>query len=146
LQPVHDDLATVLATLRFRLQPRLADAGVHVDWQVEALPPMPGLTPNVVLQIQRILLEAFTNVMRHARATRLEVGARFLETPTPMFCLVVQDNGIGTQTATGEVRGLGLSNMQARASAIGAALTVSSVASGGTRVELSLPLNPVTSL
>lgn len=140
LQPVHDDLATVLATLRFRLQPRLADAGVQVDWRVEALPPMPGLTPNMVLQIQRILLEAFTNVMRHARATRLEVSARFLQAPGPMFLLVVQDNGVGPRSAPAENRGLGLSNMQARAGAIGATLEVSPVASGGTRVELSLPL------
>jgi signal transduction histidine kinase len=56
LQPVHGDLTTVLATLRYRLQPRLQAAGIRVVWDVVALPLLDSLTPQVVLQVQRILL------------------------------------------------------------------------------------------
>ena len=73
LQPVHGDLTTVLATLRYRLRPRLEAAGIAIDWQVDELPPIEGLTPTTVLQIQRVLQEAFTNAMRHAQAQRLWV-------------------------------------------------------------------------
>ncbi len=38
LQPAHDDLATVLATLRYRLQSRLEAAGIEVIWEVAELP------------------------------------------------------------------------------------------------------------
>ena len=75
LQPVHGDLTTVLATLRYRLRPRLEAAGIAIDWQVDELPPIEGLTPTTVLQIQRVLQEAFTNAMRHAQAQRLWVRA-----------------------------------------------------------------------
>ncbi|MEI2746307.1 MAG: hypothetical protein V9G22_13180 [Ottowia sp.] len=47
---MHGDLTTVLATLRYRLRPRLEAAGIAIDWQVDELPPIEGLTPTTVLQ------------------------------------------------------------------------------------------------
>jgi signal transduction histidine kinase len=38
LQPTHDDLPTVLATLRYRLQPRLDAAGIELVWNVAVMP------------------------------------------------------------------------------------------------------------
>ncbi|MBY0467160.1 MAG: histidine kinase, partial [Burkholderiales bacterium] len=146
LQPVHGDLATVLATLRYRLQPRLEAAGIAVHWQVDALPPVDGLTPRVVLQLQRILLEAFTNVIRHAHANQLTVTA-YAEPPpsaaaprATRLVLQVCDNGLGFDAQTPRAGGQGLGGMQARAAAIGATLLVSSAVTGGTcvRVEMSM--------
>jgi signal transduction histidine kinase len=69
LQPMHDDFVSVLAMLRYRLQPRLQAAGIEVVWDVAELPPLRQLSPQAVLQVQRILLEAFTNVLKHAHAS-----------------------------------------------------------------------------
>ena len=146
LQPVHGDLATVLATLRYRLQPRLEAAGIAVQWQVDALPPVDGLTPRVVLQLQRILLEAFTNVIRHARASQLTVTAHAGPLPpsaTPgatKLVLQVSDNGQGFDAQTPRAGGQGLSGMQARATAIGATLRVSSAVADGTCVRLEMSM------
>ena len=52
-QPAHDDLVTVLATLRYRLQPRLQAAGIEVVWDVPELPALRQLAPHEVLQVQR---------------------------------------------------------------------------------------------
>lgn len=140
LQPVHDDLTTVLATLRYRLQPRLAAAGIEVVWDVQALPPMPGLSPQAILQLQRILLEAITNVLKHARATRVTVAA----TPRGDNAVSLQliDNGVGLPAAAADAppndpaSGRGIANMHARAAAIGASLRVAAGAAGGTCVAI----------
>lgn len=142
LQPVHGDLIAVLATLRYRLQPRLQAAGVQVRWDVSQLPPLPQLSPQSVLQVQRILLEAFTNVLKHACASEVAVQARWEPGEggdTPAVVLSLTDNGVGLP---GEpvVGGHGVANMQSRAAAIGAVLRVEAAEGGGTRVVLHWPL------
>ena len=139
MQPVNGDLATVLATLRYRLQPRLVASGIEVDWQVEELPTMAHLTPQMVLQIQRILLEAFTNVLRHARASRVRVSARQQDQPPQHLLLEIADNGVGLPDPSPASGGQGLANMQARAQAIGAVLSVTSRPGEGTCVRIELP-------
>jgi len=142
LQPVHGDLIAVLATLRYRLQPRLQAAGVQVRWDVSQLPPLPQLSPQSVLQVQRILLEAFTNVLKHARATEVAVQARWEpgeEGATPAVVLSLTDNGVGLPDAPA-VGGHGVANMQSRAAAIGAVLRVEAAEAGGTRVVLHWPI------
>lgn len=144
MQPVDGDLATVLATLRYRLQPRLAATGIQVDWQVQELPPLDTLTPHMVLQIQRILLEAFTNVLRHAQATSVRVSARHdadPQHPPPCLVLEIADNGVGMEGAA-LARGQGLANMRARAQAIGALLEVTAAPGQGTCVQIALPVVP----
>lgn len=142
MQPVGGDLATVLATLRYRLQPRLAATGIQVDWKVEELPTLESLTPHMVLQIQRILLEAFTNVLRHAQATKVRVSA--LHQPEsadnpPLLVLEIADNGVGFKSSV-QAGGQGLANMRARAQAIGALLEIRGVTGQGTFVRIALPL------
>jgi signal transduction histidine kinase len=141
LQPVHDDLTTVLATLRYRLQPRLQAARIAIVWDVGDLPPMPWLAPQVILQLQRILLEAFTNVLKHARATQVTVAARWQAGGAhPSVLLQLSDDGIGVQAPPdGAPPGHGIANMRSRAAAIGAMLRVETPAEGGTRVSIVLP-------
>ncbi|WP_395701166.1 ATP-binding protein [Aquabacterium sp.] len=145
LQPVHNDLTTVLATLRYRLQPRLQAAGIAVVWDVAALPALPELTPHTILQLQRMLLEAFTNVLKHAGATQVTVSAAWQPGPPAMVCLSLQDNGRGFQVIDSEeagtrgTRGHGITNMRARAGAIGARLQLQSAPGQGCRITIELP-------
>lgn len=149
LQPMHGDLTTVLATLRYRLQPRLESAGIEVAWDVESLPPLEGLSAQVVLQVQRILLEAFTNVLKHARATRIVIAARCDGAEPHVVRISLVDDGIGiwAETTGGQpgLSGRGLGNMRARAQAIGAHVTISRVEPQGTSVELRFPTGLQTS-
>ncbi len=139
LQPVHGDLSTVLATLRYRLQPRLQAAGLKVVWDVPSLP-LGELPPQAVLQVQRILLEAFTNVIRHADAQALTVRARLDPADDDQtLTLEVIDDGQGLP-AEGESPGQGLRIMRARAESIGAALHWKPAEGGGTRVVLQWAL------
>ncbi len=146
-QPVEGDLTTVLATLRYRLQPRLDAAGIKLDWQVEILPTMPNLSPTMVLHLQRILLEAFTNVLRHANASQIRVRAWHEAQPSPRLIVSVEDNGVGLRPVPSQddgvhagVGGQGIKNIHARAQAIGATATVATAKGGGTAVKIVLPL------
>lgn len=139
LQPVHGDLTTVLATLRYRLQPRLQAAGLQIVWDVVRLPLLDNLSPQAVLQVQRILLEALTNVIRHAQASSVTVRARLVQAQSSCLAFEVIDNGVGIP-ADRVPLGQGLRNMQVRAQAIGARLRVAAAPAGGTCVVLEWPL------
>lgn len=144
LQPSHDDLSTLLATLRFRLQPRLQSAGIEVVWDVAELPPLRQLSPAVVLHVQRILLESFTNVLKHAHASQVTVRVRWHDEsesqPTPRLVLQITDNGVGLRAdapaQAALAHGRGVNNMRARAATIGAVLRVEPAPGGGVCVLL----------
>ena len=140
LQPMHDDFVSVLAMLRYRLQPRLQAAGIEVVWDVAELPPLRQLSPQAVLQVQRILLEAFTNVLKHAHASQVIVQARLGDADRPLVTLHITDNGVGLRAdaAAPEAKhhGRGIDNMRSRAATIGAVLRVEQPACGGVCVAL----------
>jgi signal transduction histidine kinase len=144
LQPTHDDLPTVLATLRYRLQPRLDAAGIELVWDVAVMPALAPFAAQAALQLQRILLEAFTNVLKHAHATRIVMQAGwYAETSPPLVRIVLTDNGTGLPAAPAQGRpvGHGIANMRARAQSIGARLHIENAqeTGGGTRVRLDWP-------
>lgn len=146
LEPAQTDLALLLATLRFRLGPRLQAAGLAIDWRVGPLPPVSWLTPPAALHVLRILQEVFTNILKHARARRLTVSTR-LE-PAHAVITVIDDGAgfCGPRQAPAASRpGRGLPGMQARARAIEARLLWREVARG-THFELHLPCGPAQKL
>lgn len=141
------DLTTALATLRYRVQPRLQAAGLALHWDVHELPALPGMTPTTVLQVQRIVLEALTNVLKHARARSVRVQCRAdtlapqASAPGPGILLEVDDDGVGLPDPApdGVAPGQGMASMQARAASIGASLSVTAGDGGGVRVRLRWP-------
>ena len=136
MEPVEADLLLLLATLRFRLGPRLAGAGISLRWEVSDVPPLDWLNPRNALHILRILQEAFTNTLKHTRATQIRVttGAE-----DGYVSVTIADNGGGfsvEEALAGGGKGLG--NQQRRAQAIGAELTLVS-SDVGTVLTLRLP-------
>lgn len=139
MQPVDGDLTTVLATLRYRLAPRLKASDVELIWQIDELPIMAELSPQKVLQIQRILFEAFTNIMQHAKAKTVTVRANHL--PEMMAVkITIEDDGVGFAPQYLKSKGHGLRNMRNRANAIGALITIQRLNAKGVTVTLTIPL------
>jgi signal transduction histidine kinase len=89
--------------------------------------------------VYRIVQEALHNVVKHARATTVEV--RFRETGTAAGLVVeVLDDGSGPVPAVGDGRPtLGLVSMRERAERWGGQLTAGPRAGGGWAVRLGLP-------
>jgi signal transduction histidine kinase len=138
LEPVENDLLTVLGTLRYRLQDRLGKGGIELQWNVVDLPPLPMLTPHSVLSILRIVQEAFANCLKHSGATRIAVTTGLRGEPgiDETAHIGIVDNGNGIQPRQGV--GRGMENMRRRAAALGGRLLVTSHA-GRTEVLLEFP-------
>jgi len=141
LHPLDHDLTTLLANLRYRLQPRLTAAGLRVVWNVPQLPSHSQLTPQSALHLQRILLEAVTNTLKHARARSITLGAQIGGYP-PAIRIGFEDDGVGWNDAASRQSGRGVANMRARATMIGAHLQIGPRPGGGTRIILEWPLSP----
>lgn len=85
-------------------------------------------------ELYRICQEAVSNVIRHAKASRLEISASVSE---KIALVKIWDNGCGISVKAR--KGLGLQNMRTRASALGGALRITPQWPSGTQVEVALP-------
>src|SRR5687768_16739693 len=91
------------------------------------------LASHAETALYRIAQEALTNVAKHARATSVEV---ILERRGDQVLLIIEDDGVGFDSAAAEAsgRGLGLVGMKERAGLVGATLEVESSVDQGTTV------------
>jgi signal transduction histidine kinase len=139
MEPVASDLLLLLATLRFRLAPRLEYTGLSLRWEVAQVPALAWLNPRTSLHILRILQEAFTNAIKHAQASEIHVSTHSDDEGVTVF---VSDNGRGLPPDAFSRGGKGLANLKQRAQAIGARLHWDAPGQG-TRFQLWLPLRDV---
>lgn len=118
MEPVEADLLLLLATLRFRLEPRLEDTGIALRWEVQELPVLDWLDPSSALHILRIVQESIANSLRHTRATEIRVRT---SVEASHVRVSIEDNGQGFDVAHALTRasGRGLQNQQRRAQALG---------------------------
>ena len=136
LQPAEGDLGSVLANLRYRVEPIIASAGLRLAWRVPELPRLDALDPSAVLAIQRIVLEAVSNALRHSGGRHLRIGA---DATRNGVVVEIADDGCGCEPLAAGVNGRGMTNMRSRAEALGGSLDIVSGADAGTRVRLTLP-------
>ncbi|MDR6888496.1 MULTISPECIES: sensor histidine kinase [Variovorax] len=137
MESVDADLLLLLATLRFRLAPRIESAGLALRWEVQSVPSLSWLNPGSALHILRIMQECVANVLRHTRATTIRFSTA---TDGQGVCVMIEDNGEGFAVEEAlHRRGRGLRNQQRRAMAIGGTVNWES-GSAGTRFTLWLPL------
>lgn len=133
------DPVLLLASLRFRLAPRLAAAGVQLDWQVQGdIAPQPWLDAPKALHLLRVVQEALANAVRHAGATRVLLK---LQARSAGVAVSVIDDGGGIIAGTGGTggTGLGLASMRRRAALLGATLSVGpGPQATGTEVRLEI--------
>ena len=90
MEPVEADLLLLLATLRYRLEPRMESANVALVWDVKELPALDWLDPSSALHILRIVQESVANTLRHTRATVIRVATAVEGDGVQV---VIEDNG-----------------------------------------------------
>ena len=126
------DTNALLASLRYRLAPRLEAAGIALDWEVDLLPIWRACTEESMHHLQYILFEAISNALQHAQATRMALLARV---EGEAIAIELRDDGVGIQGGSGN----GLRMMRERAALAGVQLELHSGAQGsGVRIVLSL--------
>ncbi|MFM7100394.1 MAG: sensor histidine kinase [Verrucomicrobiota bacterium] len=124
-------LPDVLAALAERTTKRF---GLKIDLRC-ANEGLRFANPEVAIHLYRIAQEAVQNAVKHARATRLEIG---LASSDNRLHLVVRDNGRGLPARPPRRGGLGLRIMQYRAGMIGATIAIERDPAGGTVVSCSV--------
>lgn len=144
MEPVEADLLLLLATLRFRLEPRLEGTGITLRWEVQELPTLTWLDPSRALHILRIVQESIANILRHTRANEIRVSTA---QEGDGVTVTIEDNGLGfdIEKALGSLAGRGLHNQQRRALALEGRVSWTSSATG-TRFVLWLPLQRQTEI
>lgn len=128
------------AALEFALSHAVQDApaGKRLEYEFvcdESLEEHAQLPPNVQMQIYRMVLEAVSNILRHAGATHVKMTVA--ASADGDFLLQLKDNG--RDFDPGEQKnqeGRGLANMRARASLIDAEISWEKSPEGGTVFSL----------
>lgn len=125
LDPEQRHVADALATLRYRLAPKLSAAGIESSWQISQHPVPLG--PGAMLDLVRIVQEALANMLKHSGASQVWIS--FDASPDGNWKLEVTDNGRGLSIpprASGVPARRGLANMERRAAKLDAQLDLRS--------------------
>jgi signal transduction histidine kinase len=103
---------------------------------------LPPLSAAVEVAAYRIVLEALTNVIRHAQAQHCKIRFSIDQTDSQrMLRVEIQDDGIGLPNA--HHTGVGTRSMRERAEELGGSCTIESRAGAGTCVCVKIPLMAV---
>jgi signal transduction histidine kinase len=135
--PLLDDVGLVPA-IEWQLSEFRKRTGIHTRltgvWDVE-------ITTDHAITIYRLIQEALTNIIRHAKASRVEVG---LEIVSGNLLVHVTDNGRGISSKeANSPTSLGLIGMSERVNRVGGRLKIGRRPGGkGTRLDFLLPLSP----
>jgi PAS domain S-box-containing protein len=135
LRPASLDHLGLVAALRQYAQQVSDQHSLAVDF--EAVGNIERLPSDVEIALYRIVQEALTNVVRHARATRVDV---LLERRGDQLIVLVEDNGVGFEpTAVEQTERLGLFGMRERMEMLGGTLLLESTPGAGTTLLLEVP-------
>ena len=133
--PVLDHLGLVEA---IRWEARIFESRTRIRCRVTARPHDLKLDAQRSIALYRILLEALTNVTRHAEAGAVRIG---IMRHRGVVLMKVEDNGRGiTAEQIASPRTMGLLGMRERALVFGGDVRVAPAPRGGTRVLAILPV------
>ncbi len=136
LRPGTLDEIGLLPTLESYLKDFTGKTGIKVDFKhcgtdIE-------MTQGVRTGAYRIIQEALTNIVRHARASQVAV---LLELNGKTLDILIQDNGMGFTPTTVSTNSSGLRGMRERAQYLGGTFNLESAPGQGTRIMVNLPLD-----
>ncbi|MFC5469986.1 histidine kinase [Cohnella suwonensis] len=95
------------------------------------------LNKGVENHLFRIVQEALSNTLRHAKATKMDI---VLHRRGDAVRLGIRDNGIGFDPQVRKQASYGMTNMEERVNELGGSLNIASAPGKGTRIEIRVPL------
>ncbi|HVU34843.1 MAG TPA: histidine kinase [Opitutaceae bacterium] len=149
-----DETIQTVRRIATELRPGILDSlglVAAMEWQANDFQSRTGITCSVSTSVSetildqdittvffRIYQETLTNIIRHAKATRVTVR---LEETGGHLVMTVADNGRGiSEEEIASTRSLGLLGMRERAMLVGGDLSLHGAPGAGTTVTLSVPL------
>jgi PAS domain S-box-containing protein len=136
LRPASLDHLGLVPALRQYLGMFGAQHGLTLQFETVGLDDE-RLPPPIEINLYRIVQEALTNVVRHAKATQADV---LLERRENQIITIIEDNGTGFDPETRSQSGrLGLLGMRERAEMMDGQLSVESTPNVGTTIYVEIP-------
>jgi signal transduction histidine kinase len=151
LRPATTTHQTLAQALRSLLDTTAARTGLQTELDVDDVgEALAGLDGDLVEDVYRIVAEAVHNSVKHAAAQHLRVRLGMTVHGRRRLVAEVTDDGRGLRAVDAAdspggaaSSGFGMTAMRERAARWGGAVRVQDVATGGTRVRLSLPVPTV---
>ncbi len=115
---------------------------IQVDFQTLGF--KKRLSQEIEIVLYRIFQEGLTNILKHARATRIEI---ILTYSHPRAILTIRDNGVGCGPAGRDAaagkhpRGIGLLSMKERVASFGGSIDIVSAPGKGTAIRVEMPVS-----
>jgi signal transduction histidine kinase len=126
ISQTHDNVSFMLGDLRERLEFLCIQFKKQLHWSVDEMPRLPYVDEFKIANIEKIILEIFSNIAKHSNASVVTLTATFV--PHEAITIVVTENGAGFAHALDERdpkdKPLGLLGIQRRALDIQAALLI----------------------
>ncbi|MET3292048.1 UNVERIFIED_CONTAM: signal transduction histidine kinase [Brevibacillus sp. OAP136] len=107
---------------------------LKITWELEEID---GMSSGIEDHLFRILQEALSNTLRHARADHIEVK---LFTLQGQVRLRITDDGVGFDTDGEKMTSYGLVSIRERVAEVGGSLEIYSAIGKGTQLEVRIPL------
>jgi signal transduction histidine kinase len=135
LRPTALDDFGLVAALDRLLSTFGESTGIRVDLEA----PLPErLPPEVETALYRIVQEALTNIVKHARATRVSV---VIARKRSSVTVVIEDDGVGFDLASARADGLGLVGMRERVGLLGGRRAIEPTPDAATTLLAEVPLS-----
>jgi signal transduction histidine kinase len=91
---------------------------------------------DIELNIFRIIQECINNILKHSKATEVNISLHFV---SGNLAMEISDNGIGFEIKKMKGKGLGLDNINYRTIYCNGSIKISSKENTGTRIKISIP-------
>lgn len=138
LRPMSLDDLGLVSSIQKLVSDFANDSGIEVDFKTNISEE--EIAPVIEIALFRIIQEALSNIRKHAKAKAVNIR---IEYTGSNINLLISDNGVGFDTVAprkAEVEsGYGLISMRERSELLSGKFNISSSASTGTRIVVSVP-------
>ena len=135
LRPTLLDNMGLIPAVKWNYQETCARAGLKCT---ESYPEQElRLNDEASIAVFRVIQEATTNIIKHAKASEVALA---MSLDDEHLYIEIRDNGVGIPTRQAARASHGLASMQHRITSFGGTWRISAPPSGGTKIEISLPL------
>lgn len=142
VNPENDNLDAMVNYLCEKFNELCLQAQLRCRLNISPTPKNVEISSRIRHQVSLAAKEAMNNVIKHARATQVNVEVTFNDS---MLAITIQDNGGGFELAAAS-SGNGLINMKRRMADVGGACLVESCPGRGTTVHLRLVIESLHSI
>lgn len=140
LRPALLDELGLLPAISSLADSHLREAGIKFNLKTSGQ--VSRLSPDLEITLFRVIQETFTNIVKHARASRVQINMDFRKAKLK---ITIKDNGRGfdvneVNLSKTRPRGLGLLNMEERIKLVDGSWLIHSAPGSGTQITIEVPL------